>query len=219
VEGTVTGVNKGGLEVNVAGVRAFCPISQLELRPVDDASVYVGKSFAFRITKHEQDRRGLNLVLSRRALLEQEARARAVETRGRLVVGAVLPGTVTAIKDFGAFVDLGGIEGMLPASELGFARNVRPAEMLSVGQKLEVQVLRVERTDDARRPERISLSLKALAEDPWDEVPAKYPPGTRLTGKIVRLEQFGAFVELAPGIEGLLHIGQLAQASWATAAR
>jgi small subunit ribosomal protein S1 len=213
VEGTVTAVNKGGVEVNVAGVRAFCPISQLELRPVDDASVYIGKTLAFRVTKHEQDRRGLNLVLSRRALLEEEQKVRAVETRGRLMVGAVMPGTVTAIKDFGAFVDLGGIEGMLPASELGFTRGVRPAEVLSVGQKLEVQVLRIERTDDPRRPERISLSLKALAEDPWDEVPAKYPAGRKVSGKVVKLEAFGAFIELEPGIEGLLHIGQLAQAT------
>ena len=133
-----------------------------------------------------------------------------METRQKLIVGAVLPGTVTAIKDFGAFVDLGGIEGMLPASELGFTRGVRPGEVLTVGQQLEVQVLRIERTDDPRRPERISLSLKSLAQDPWDEVPSRFPAGSKVTGKIVRLEPFGAFVELAPGIEGLLHIGQLA---------
>ena len=99
---------------------------------------------------------------------------------------------------------------MLPASELGFTRGVRPSEVLAVGQQLEVQVLRIERTDDPRRPERISLSLKSLAQDPWEEVPARFPAGSKVTGKIVRLEAFGAFVELAPGIEGLLHIGQLA---------
>ena len=210
VEGTVSAVNKGGVEVNVAGVRGFCPISQLDARPVDDASSFVGKKLTFKVTKHELDRRGVNLVLSRRALLEEEARVRAVETRQKLVVGAVLPGTVTAIKDFGAFVDLGGIEGMLPASELGFTRGVRPGEVLAIGQQLQVQVLRIERTDDARRPERISLSLKSLAQDPWDEVPTRFPVGSKVTGKIVRLEAFGAFVELTPGIEGLLHIGQLA---------
>ena len=210
VEGTVSAVNKGGVEVNVAGVRGFCPISQLDARPVDDASVFVGKKLTFKVTKHELDRRGVNLVLSRRALLEEEGRARAVETRQKLIVGAVLPGTVTAIKDFGAFVDLGGIEGMLPASELSFTRGVRPGEVLAVGQNLEVQVLRIERTEDPRRPERISLSLKSLSQDPWEEVPARFPVGSKVTGKIVRLEAFGAFVELAPGIEGLLHIGQLA---------
>jgi small subunit ribosomal protein S1 len=210
VEGTVTAVNKGGVEVNVAGVRGFCPISQLDARQVEDAGSFIGKKLNFKITKHELDRRGVNLVVSRRALLEEEGRARAVETRQKLIVGAVLPGTVTAIKDFGAFVDLGGIEGMLPASELGFTRGVRPGEVLAVGQQLQVQVLRIERTDDPRRPERISLSLKSLAQDPWDEVPSRFPAGSKVTGKIVRLEQFGAFVELAPGIEGLLHIGQLA---------
>jgi small subunit ribosomal protein S1 len=210
VEGTVTAVNKGGVEVNVAGVRGFCPISQLDARQVEDAGSFVGKKLSFKVTKHEVDRRGINLVLSRRALLEEEARVKAVETRQKLMVGAVLPGTVTAIKDFGAFVDLGGIEGMLPASELGFTRGVRPGEVLSVGQQLEVQVLRMERTDDPRRPDRISLSLKSLAQDPWDEVPTRFPVGSKVTGKIVRLESFGAFVELTPGIEGLLHIGQLA---------
>ena len=212
VEGTVTAVNKGGVDVNVSGARAFCPISQLDLRPVDDAGAFIGRTLPFRITRYEEDRRGLNLVVSRRALLEEEARARAVETRTKLTVGAVLPGVVTAIKEFGAFVDLGGIEGMLPASELGFARGARPSEMLSVGQALEVQVLRVERTDDPRRPERISLSLKSLSRDPFEDVPARFPPGSKHKGRVVRVEAFGAFIELAPGIEGLLHIGQLAGA-------
>jgi small subunit ribosomal protein S1 len=209
VEGTVTAVNKGGVEVNVAGVRAFCPISQLEMRQVDDAAAYIGRKLNFRITRHEEDRRGLNLVLSRRALLEEEARARGVETRGKLVVGAVLPGVVTSIKDFGAFIDLGGIDGMLPASELGFSRGQRPSEVLSVGQRLEVQVLRVEKTDDPRRPERISLSLKALERDPWEDVAERFSAGTKVRGKVTRVEQYGAFVELAPGVEGLLHIGEL----------
>jgi small subunit ribosomal protein S1 len=209
VEGTVTGVNKGGLEVTVAGVRAFCPISQVALRPFDDPGSLVGQKLTFRITKYEVDRRGLDMVLSRRALLEEEARARRVELRGRLSVGAVLPGVVTAIKEFGAFVDIGGVEGMLPASELGFARGARPAEVLAIGQRLEVQVLRMETTDDPRRPERISLSLKSLARDPWEDVPTRFPPGTRAAGRVVRVEPYGAFIELAPGIEGLAHVGEL----------
>jgi small subunit ribosomal protein S1 len=209
VEGTVTAVNKGGVEVMVAGLRGFCPISQLELRPVDDAAAYIGRKLAFRITKHEADRRGVNLVLSRRALLEEEARGKAVATREKLIVGAVLPGVVVAIKDFGAFVDLGGIEGMLPASELGFARGQRPSEVLSVGQPLEVQVLRVEKTTDPKRPDRISLSLKSLSRDPWEDVPTRYAPGTKVTGKVVKIETFGAFVELEPGIEGLVHVSEM----------
>jgi small subunit ribosomal protein S1 len=209
VEGTIAAVNKGGLDVTIAGVRAFCPISQLELRHVDDAAAYVGRKLAFRITKYEEDRRGLNMVVSRRALLEEEARVRGAETRSRLTTGAVLPGTVVAIKDFGAFVDLGGIEGMLPASELGFQRGVRPADVLSVGQQLQVQVLRIEKTDDPRRPERISLSLKALERDPWDDIAERFPAGSKATGKVTRVEAYGAFIELAPGIEGLAHVGEL----------
>src|SRR5580765_3126783 len=142
VEGLITGVNKGGFEVDVGGVRGFCPVSQLELRPVADPQASVGQRFAFRDSRYEEDRRGVNLVLSRRALLEEEARARAVETRAKLSVGAVLSGVVTALKDFGAFVDVGGIEGLLPASEITFSRATRPADVLSVGQPITVKVAR-----------------------------------------------------------------------------
>ena len=209
VEGTVTGVNKGGVEVLVAGVRGFCPISQLEMRHVEDASAYVGRKLEFRITRYEVDRRGDNLVVSRRALLETEARAQADKIRSKLVPGAVLPGVVVALKDFGAFIDLGGVQGMLPASELGFSRGMRPADRLSLGQQLEVQILRIERTDDPKRPERISLSLKSMERDPWEDVAARFASGTRVAGKVTLIEVFGAFVELAPGIEGLVHIGEL----------
>jgi small subunit ribosomal protein S1 len=210
VEGTVTAVNKGGVEVLVAGVRGFCPISQLEARHVADASEFVGRKLQFRITRYDVDRRGVNLVVSRRVLLEEEARGRAEKVRAKLVPGAVLPGVVASIKDFGAFVDLGGIEGMLHASELGFSRDARPSEVLAVGQHLDVQVLKIEKTGDAKRPERISLSLKSLERDPWEDVRARFPSGTQVTGKVVRVEPFGAFVELAPGIEGLVHISELA---------
>jgi small subunit ribosomal protein S1 len=210
VEGTVTAVNKGGVEVLVAGVRGFCPISQLEARHVEDASEYVGRKLQFRITRYDVDRRGTNLVISRRVLLEEEARGRAEKVRGKLAPGAILPGVVASIKDFGAFIDLGGIEGMLHASELGFSRNARPSEVLTVGQRLDVQVLKVEKTGDARRPERISLSLKSLERDPWEDVRTRFPAGTQLTGKVVRVESFGAFVELVPGLEGLVHTSELA---------
>jgi small subunit ribosomal protein S1 len=210
VEGTVMAVNKGGVEVLVAGVRGFCPISQLEMRHVPDASDYIGKKYQFRVTRYDVDRRGDNLVVSRRALLEEEAKGRAEKMRGKIVPGAVLPGVVVAVKDFGAFIDLGGIEGMLHVSELGFSRTTRPSEVLAVGQHLNVQVLKIEKTTDPKRPERIALSLKSLEKDPWEEVSTRFSPGTQSNGKVVRVEQFGAFVELAPGLEGLVHIGELA---------
>jgi small subunit ribosomal protein S1 len=229
VEGMVTGVNKGGLEVMVAGLRAFCPISQIELRPVADASAYVGQKLLFRITKFdEEDRRGPNVVLSRRALLEEEGRARAVETRATLAPGAVVKGVVTAVKDFGAFVDLGGLDGLLPASEIGFQRGARPADLLAVGQQVTVQILRIETRDTGKRGdgrtridsgeragpagrpmEQITLSLKSLERDPWDDAVARLPAGTTVKGKVTRTEPFGAFVEVLAGVEGLLHISEL----------
>jgi len=210
VEGLVTAVNKGGVEVHVAGLRAFCPISQLELRHVDDASGFVGQRLSFRITRYEPGPRGRdNVVLSRRALLEEEQRARAVETRAKLEPGAVLAGTVSTLKDYGAFVDLGGIEGMLHVSEIGFARVAHPKDVLSVGQRVEVQVIRVEKSDDPKRPDRISLSLKSLEKDPWADVRERFPEGARLAGRVARVESFGAFVEIAPGVEGLLHVSEL----------
>jgi len=209
VEGLVTGVNKGGLEVTVGGVRAFCPVSQLELRPVADPAVYVGQKLLFRVTRFEDDRRGPNVVLSRRALLEDEMRERAVETRGKLVPGAVLSGTVTALKDFGAFIDVGGIEGLLPASEIGYQRGTKLSDVLAVGQPVTVQVMRIEKRDDPKRPEQVSFSLKALERDPWDEAAASLRAGALVKGRVTRAEPFGAFVEVAPGVEGLLHISEL----------
>ena len=214
VEGTVSGVNKGGVEVTVAGVRGFCPISQLELRHVEDASAYVGQKLMFRITKLEDDdRRGPNVVLSRRAVLEEEARGKAAETRAKLAVGAVVSGVVTALKDYGAFVDLGGIEGMLHVSEIGFQRVTRPADVLSVGQHVSVQILRIEKKEDPKKPgrqlEQIALSLKALETDPWEGAALAFTEGTRTRGTVTRVTDFGAFVELAPGVEGLVHVSEL----------
>ena len=234
VEGLITAVNKGGLEVTVAGARAFCPTSQIDLRPVADPAALIGQRLSFRITKLEDDRRGTNIVLSRRALLEEEQRARAAVTREALTVGAVLPGIVTGLKDFGAFVDLGGIDGLLPASEIGFQRGTRPSDVLTVGQAVTVQVLRIEkRSPEARstarpsnasnasnafndRPdgkhrstEQITLSLKSLERDPWIDLAETLKPGTPMRGKVTRVEAFGAFIELAPGVEGLLHVSEL----------
>jgi small subunit ribosomal protein S1 len=209
VEGLVTAVNKGGVEVQVAGVRAFCPISQLDLRHVEDAQTFVGQKLQFRITRYEVSGPKINLVLSRRALLEEQAAAQATVTRDKLAPGVVLKGRVTAIKDYGAFVDLGGIEGMLHVSELGFQRVAHPKDVLSVGQEVEVQVLKLEKSDDPRRPERVALSLKSLERDPWQDVAQRFAEGARANGMVKRLETFGAFVEIAPGVEGLLHVSEL----------
>lgn len=209
VDGLVTGVIKAGVEVQVAGMRAFCPISQLDDRFVEDATPFVGQRLQFRIIRYEGDRKQANIVLSRRAILEEEAKARAAETRTRLREGVVLTGKVTSIKPYGAFVDLGGLEGMVHVSELGFGRVEHPQDVLQVGQEVEVQVLRIEKAQDAKRSERIALSLKALAQDPWEEVEKRFGEGAKARGKVVRLQPYGAFVELLPGIEGLVHISQL----------
>ena len=210
VEGLVTAAIKGGVEVQVAGVRAFCPAGQIDNRFVEDPAVFVGQRLQFRITKLEPGRGGqVNLVLSRRAILAEEAEARATELRKTLEVGTVVRGTVTTVKDYGAFVDIGGIEGMLHVSELGFQRVGHPSEVLRVGQPVEVLVTKIEKTTDPKRPEKISLSLKALEADPWGEIADRFPAGSRAKGKVVRLQPFGVFVEVAPGIEGLAHISQL----------
>jgi small subunit ribosomal protein S1 len=211
VEGMVNAVNKGGVEVSVAGVRAFCPISQLELRHVEDANAFVGQKLTFRITRYETAGRNVNVVLSRRALLEEAQVAQAAETRAKLEPGVVLRGRVTSLKDYGAFVDLGGIEGMLHISELGFQRVKHPKDVLTVGQEVEVQVLRLEKTDDPKRPERVALSLKSLERDPWADAKERFPEGAKMLGTVARVETFGAFVELAPGIEGLIHVSELGQ--------
>ncbi len=208
VQGRVTGVIKGGVEVQIAGQRAFCPASQIDIRFIEDLSEFVGQHLDFRVTKFEGGRH-LNLVVSRRLLLEEEQRARAEATRASIKEGAVLQGIVTSLQDYGAFVDLGGIEGMIHISELTFHRVKHPSEILSVGQALEVSVLRIDKTDNPKRPEKIALSLRVLSRDPWTEVAQQFPVGSRVQGQVTRLQPFGAFVELAPGVEGLIHISEM----------
>lgn len=208
VEGHVTGTTKGGLEVEFAGVRGFCPASQIDINFVEDLERFVGERLAFRITKFEGGRK-VNLVVSRRALVQEAQQALATETRERLEVGAVMTGKVTTIKEFGAFVDLGGIEGMIHISELAFGRVKHPKDLLSVGQQVEVSVLKIETTDNARQAERIALSIRALEKDPWRDVLTDYTAGTQVEGTVSRLQPFGAFIELAPGVDGLAHISEL----------
>jgi small subunit ribosomal protein S1 len=208
VEGSITGTTKGGLEVRVAGHRAFCPASQADIRFIEDLSTMVGQHHAFRITKFEGGKR-LNLVVSRRALLEEERAAQAEALKEQLEEGAVLNGKVVGIKEFGAFVDLGGVEGMVHISEMSLNRINHPDEVVSLGQDVEVQVLRIEDTGNPKRPQKIALSIRALAKDPWSDAVVRYSPGTQVDGRVTRTQPFGAFVELEPGLEGLIHISEL----------
>jgi len=206
VEGVVTGQNKGGFDVAVGGTRAFCPTSQIDLRRGDPAQ-YVGQRLRFRVTRVEAG--GRNVVVARRPLLEEEAAAAAAHTLERLRVGTVVQGTVTALRDFGAFVDLGGIEGLVHVSELGHTRAAHPSEVLVVGQTVEAQVVKLETAPAGGRP-RVGLSLRALAPDPWATVAERFPVGAHVRGRVRHLEPFGAFVELAPGVDGLVHVSRLA---------
>jgi small subunit ribosomal protein S1 len=208
VQGQVTSAVKGGIEVQIAGLRAFCPASQVDTRFIEDLAEFIGQRLDFRVTKLEGGRRP-NLVVSRRAILEEDQRRRAAETRAQLHEGAVLSGVVTSLKDYGAFVDIGGLEGMIHISELALSRVKHPSELLSIGQTVEVSVLRIEPSSAPQGREKIALSIRALAPDPWNDVQTTYPVGQQVRGTVSRLQPFGAFVELAPGIEGLVHISEL----------
>ncbi len=206
VEGLVTGLRKGGFEVQVGQLRAFCPSSQIDVQP-GEPQQYLGQRLRFKVTRLEAS--GRNVVLGRRALLEAEAMQQRAETLARLEVGAIVRGRVTTLRDFGAFVDLGGVEGLLHVSELGWEHGVMPDQVLEPGQEVTVQV--VKRENDPKTGEaRIGLSMRALLPDPWTEVAARFPPGATLRGRVRRLESFGAFVTVAPGVDGLVHISQLA---------
>ena len=203
VEGKVEKVVKGGYEVRVAGQRAFCPFSQIDTARTDP-SQHEGKVYTFRITEYKEG--GRNLVVSRRTLLEEEQRATAAEVKKTIVTGAVINGRVASVREFGAFIDLGGgVQGLLHISEMGWSRVADPSEMLKPGDEITVKVLQV---DEAKG--KISLGLKQLSEDPWSRVEATYAVGQVLTGRVTRVTEFGAFVELAPGIEALAHVSTFA---------
>jgi small subunit ribosomal protein S1 len=204
VEGKVSAVVKGGYDVRIARERAFCPLSQIDIVRTADPSVHAGRVYAFRIIEYKDG--GKNLVLSRRKHLEEQQRANAADVRKSIVPGAVLAGRVASVLDFGAFVDLGGgIQGLLHVSEMAWSRVINPNEMVAPGDPITVKVLRV---DDATQ--KISLGLKQLMNDPWTTVAAAYEVGQVRTGRITRLADFGAFVELEPGIEGLAHASTFA---------
>jgi len=202
VEGKVTGVNKGGAEVEVAGMRGFCPFSQLDKRYIEDPSEFIGRTLSFLV----QELKDRDVVLSRRKLLEQEDRENRLAIMGKLQVGSTMQGRVTQIRDFGAFVDLGGIEGLLPVRELSHDRVQRAQDVVSVGDVVTTKITKLEPDGEKLR---ITLSLKALATDPWDGVQTTAPIGKVLAGQVTRLTDFGAFVRLGHGIEGLLHVSEI----------
>ena len=203
VEGRVEGAVKGGYEVRIGRHRAFCPISQIDIVRTAEPAEHVGRVYAFRIVEYKEG--GRNLVVSRRALLEEEQQARAAELRRSIVPGAVMTGRVISVREFGAFVDLGaGVQGLLHVSEMGWSRVSNTAEIVRAGDEVTVKVLRVD--EDFQR---IALGMKQLTDDPWTTVPSTYEVGQVRTGRVTRLAQFGAFVELEPGIEGLAHVSAL----------
>jgi small subunit ribosomal protein S1 len=211
VEARVTAVNKGGLEVTVNGIRAFMPISQIEMFRVENLDPYVNQRIVCLVTEVDPVER--NLVVSRRALLEREREEQAQKLWQELAEGQVREGIVRSVRDFGAFVDLGGADGLLHVSEMSWNRVQDPNSVVQPGQRVRVVVLRV---DHEKR--KISLGLKQLQASPWDEVDLKFPHSTVVKGKVSRLADFGAFVELEPGIEGLIHISELApQRVWRVA--
>jgi small subunit ribosomal protein S1 len=200
VEGKVQKVNKGGYEVRVAGQRAFCPMSQIDTVRGTDPAGHEGKVYTFRILEFKDG--GKDLVISRRAILEEEERRQAVEVMQRVVPGAELPGRVVSVRDYGAFVDLGsGVQGLLHVSEMGWTRVSSAATVVEVGQEISVQVVKVD--PESRK---ISLSLRHLHVDPWLKVGENYVVGKTVQGRVTRLADFGAFVELEPGVEALAHM-------------
>ena len=206
VTGRVTGVNAGGLAVEVGGVRGFCPVSQIDTLFVTDPSVFVGRTLEFMVTRVEDGRGGV--VLSRRQQLVREQQEKARRALAALKVGDVLEGKVARLEPFGAFIDLGGVDGMVHISEIGFERLAHPRERLAEGQVVRVQVLSV--GPMAGGKSRIALSIKATLPDPWSGIESRFRPGMRISGVVSRLTEFGAFVQLAPGVDGLVHISEAA---------
>jgi small subunit ribosomal protein S1 len=208
LRGRVVKAVKGGFEVTVLGKTAFCPVSQIDTRfTADEGAEHLGKEYEFLVEKVEE--RGRNIVVSRAALLRVQAERRTKELMASLTPETVLPGTVTELRDFGAFVDIGGVEGLVHISALSHGRVAHPSEVVKQGDKVQVKVLKVER-DEKGRP-KISLSMKAATQDPWDRINDLVEGGKVYAGRVVNLMPFGAFVEVVSGVEGLLHISEL---SW-----
>jgi small subunit ribosomal protein S1 len=203
INGKVKAVVKGGLLVNI-GVEAFLPASQIDVVPPKNLGAFVGNNYDFKVVKINQERQ--NIVLSRRELIEQERTEKRARLLSEMTPGDIRKGTVKNITDFGAFIDLNGIDGLLHITDMSWGRIGHPSELLKVGQDIDVVVL-----DINREKERVSLGLKQKLANPWDSIESKYPVGARVKGKVVNLVPYGAFVELEPGVEGLVHVTEL---SW-----
>jgi len=202
VTGTVTGKVKGGLTVMVNGIRAFLPGSLVDTRPIKDTSPYEGKTMEFKVIK--LDRKRNNVVLSRRAVVEASQGEERAKMMSNLQEGSVVQGTIKNITDYGAFVDLGGIDGLLHITDLAWRRVRHPSEMLTVGQEVTAKILKFDQEKN-----RVSLGIKQLGDDPWVGIARRYPPNTRLFGKVTNLTDYGAFVEIESGIEGLVHVSEM----------
>jgi small subunit ribosomal protein S1 len=203
VSGKVKAVVKGGLLVNI-GVEAFLPASQIDIVPPKNLNVFVANTYDFKVVKINQERQ--NIVLSRRELIEQERNERRSKLLSEMTPGDIRKGTVKNITDFGAFIDLNGLDGLLHITDMSWGRIGHPSEILKVGQEIDVVVL-----DINREKERVSLGLKQKLQNPWENIEAKYQVGQKVKGKVVNLVPYGAFVELEPGVEGLVHVTEL---SW-----
>ena len=202
VEGKVTAEVKGGFSVTVAGHRCFCPYSQMDIRRVEQADSYLDKTLAFKIM--EFGSQGRNIILSARALQEEQRAREREQLKEQLREGVQVSGTVTSVRDFGAFVDIGGVDGLIPISELAWGQTDRVEDVLRLGQQGQVVVKRLDWDRD-----RISLSLRETTENPWDKAAERYPAGSVHQGRVSRLAAFGAFVTLEAGVDGLLHISRL----------
>ncbi len=202
MDGKVVGRRKGGFDVTIAGIRGFCPVSQISDVRSDDLDQHLGQTYTFRILEYDPENR--KLVVSRAALLREEKEKLRAATWEKLEVGAVLEGTVRSLTDFGAFVDLGGVDGLVHVTEISHRRIGNPRHALEVGQAVTVKVLEADREKD-----RISLSMKALEPNPWEGAGERYAAGTKFSGTVVRKAPFGIFVRLEEGIDGLLHVSQL----------
>ncbi len=202
VKGMITGRVKGGFTVELDLVRAFLPGSLVDIRPVRDPSYLEGKLLEFKVIKLDQRRN--NVVVSRRAVVEEEYSAEREELLKNLTEGAVLSGIVKNLTDYGAFVDLGGIDGLLHITDMAWRRVKNPSEVVNVGDEIQVKVLKFDRERN-----RVSLGLKQLGEDPWQDIARRYPPGTRLFGRVTNLADYGAFVEIEDGVEGLVHVSEM----------
>ncbi|KAG1446985.1 hypothetical protein G6F57_017178 [Rhizopus arrhizus] len=202
ITGRISGKVKGGFTVDIKDVRAFLPGSLVDVRPVRDPAYLEGKELEFKLIK--LDRKRNTVVVSRRAVVESEHSEEREQLMDKLQEGAILKGVVKNLTDYGAFVDLGGIDGLLHITDMAWKRVRHPSEVVNVGDELAVRVLKFDRERN-----RVSLGLKQLGEDPWDNIGRRYPANSRVFGKVSNVTDYGAFVEIEPGVEGLVHVSEM----------